>query len=287
VTTVYDLGDGVALEHTVYDRTGALTAATVAITVTKPSGATVSPSVTTPSTGVYRAASFTTDQTGLWYGAWSVSGSVVDVVPFAFTVANPGPAAYADFEAVKAALGKDSVDGRDDLIRMAILAASRWIDRRTGRRFYPDTTTSTHTVPIAGRARCEDGYQVLLVPDMADAEDLVVETGSPTAGWTAVTGLEAAASDAVTDPNPPLTLIRGPLGWLPPYGRARITTRWGCPAAPDEIVQAANLLSVRLYRRKDSPQGVLGSAEWGQIRVARADPDVEALIAPYCIPLIA
>jgi hypothetical protein len=47
------------------------------------------------------------------------------------------------------------------------------------------------------------------------------------------------------------------------------------------------LLAARFYRRKDSPQGVLGNAEWGFARVSRVDPDVEALISPFLIPVIA
>jgi hypothetical protein len=63
--------------------------------------------------------------------------------------------------------------------------------------------------------------------------------------------------------------------------RVRVTARWGWPSVPDGVAQAAALLAARLYRRKDSPEGVLGSSEWGAVRVARFDPDVEGLIAPY------
>jgi len=287
VTTVFSLGDGVPLEHTVYDRDGELVAATVTVAVTKPSGAVVNPSVVSPSTGAYRSAVNSADEIGLWYGAWSVTGIVTDVIPFTFTVADPGPAAYAGLETVKAALGKDSVDVRDDLIRGAVLAASRWIDRRCGRRFWPDKTATARTVPITGRSFCEDGYQVLLVPDIATATGLIVETGSDSAGWTAVTGLDAGVDDPLLFIAAPITRLRGEVGWLPRSGRARVTARWGCPSVPDEIAQAAALLAARLYRRKDSPQGVISSAEWGAVRVSRVDPDVEALIAPYINPLIA
>jgi hypothetical protein len=35
--------------------------------------------------------------------------------------------------------------------------------------------------------------------------------------------------------------------------------------------------------RKDSPEGVLGSADFGLLRVTNRDPDVRALIEPYIL----
>jgi hypothetical protein len=60
--------------------------------------------------------------------------------------------------------------------------------------------------------------------------------------------------------------------------RVRVTARWGWPAIPDVVEQATLLQAGRLYKRKDSPQGVLANAEWGSIRVASIDPDVARLL---------
>ena len=81
----------------------------------------------------------------------------------------------------------------------------------------------------------------------------------------------------------PATYLWSTVGWVPTSGRLRVTARWGWPAVPDQVVEAAKLLAVRLYRRKDSPQGVLGSSEWGVTRVSAVDPDVEALICPFVV----
>ncbi|MDX2921298.1 hypothetical protein PV370_25695, partial [Streptomyces sp. NE06-03C] len=64
----------------------------------------------------------------------------------------------------------------------------------------------------------------------------------------------------------------------------QVTARWGWPAVPDEIVQATLIQAARLYKRKDSPEGVTGSAEWGVVRLSRRDPDVWALIEHYVLP---
>ncbi|MFC8456442.1 hypothetical protein ACFUJ0_06100 [Streptomyces sp. NPDC057242] len=64
----------------------------------------------------------------------------------------------------------------------------------------------------------------------------------------------------------------------------RVGTRFGWPAVPDDITEAALIQAARLYRRKDSPEGVTGSAEWGVVRLSRRDPDVWNLIDPYVLP---
>lgn len=281
----YDLGDGVPLEHEVRDADRVLTSATVALTLTRPDGTSFSsPTITNPSTGIYRAVPVP-DAAGTWSGAWTTSGAVTSVAPFAFVVGDPGPALYADLLTVKAGLGKTTADDRDDLIEQAIAAASRMIDSRTGRRFYADRVATARTFPVIGRTGYMAGEQVAYVDDIASLTDLAVATGT-TGSWTAVAAWEAGPDNAAAYGRP-WTQIRGAFGWLPATGRVQVTARWGWPAVPDEITQAATLLAARLYRRKDSPQGVLGSADWGVIRVSRFDPDVEALIAPYAAPLVA
>lgn len=284
--TTYDLGDGVPLDHEVYDRDGHLAAATVSVTVARPDGTTVSPSVTSVGTGLYRAAVFPADQVGPWSGAWSVSGAVVDVRPFTFTVADPAPAMYATLPDVKTSLGKLTADDRDDLIVQAIAAASRWIDDRCGRRFYADRVASPRVFAVAGRMLYDYRDQLLLVDDIASEDGLIVEGGSA-GNWSAVALGWASGPDNAIAYGRPITQLYATGAWLPSSGRLRVTARWGWPVVPDAIGEATRMLARRFYRRKDSPQGVLGTSEWGPTRVSRTDPDVEALIAPFVIPVIA
>jgi hypothetical protein len=282
----YDLGDAIPLETRVRDADGNLAAATVALTLTRPDGTTfTSPTITNPSTGVYRAAPVPDVVGPNWAGVWSTSGAVISVTPFAFAVADPGPAAYTDLDTVKSALGKSTDDDRDDLILNAIAAASRQIDDRCGRYFYTDRAATARTFPARGRSTCVDLDQVLMVDDIAVATGVLVATGK-TGSWTSVSGTELGPDNASVWGRP-YTEIRGAIGWLPAYTRVQVTARWGWPTVPDAITQATSLLAARLYRRKDSPQGVLGNSEWGPTRVSRTDPDVEALIAPFVIPVIA
>lgn len=192
---------------------------------------------------------------------------------------------YTDLETVRLSLGKITADDRDDLIEKAIRAACRRIDKRTGRRFYADQIASARTFPIVGQSLYDGCDQLLLVDDIAAVDDLAVASGS-SGNWTAVTGWDTGPDNALVYGRPITQLYAG-RGWLPATGRIQVTARWGWPAVPDEIAEAAKLLACRLYKRKDSPQGVLNNSEWGPLRVSRIDPDVEDLLAAFVIPVIA
>jgi hypothetical protein len=279
----YDLGDGVPLEHEVYDADRELTTATVTLALTRPDGTSfTAPTITNPSTGIYRAVPVP-DVVGIWSGAWSTSGAVTSVTPFAFTVGDPAPALYTDLATVKSSIGKTTGDERDDLIEQAIAAASRMIDERCGRRFYAPAGVTARIFPALDRHLTVGDAQSVRVDDIATDDGLVVETRTGFTGtWTTITGAELGPDNADVYGRP-WTEVVYTAGWIGDTSKVRVTARWGWPAVPDGVTQAAALLAARLYRRKDSPQGILGSADWGVIRVSRFDPDVESLIAPYIL----
>ncbi|MFI5755625.1 phage gp6-like head-tail connector protein [Streptomyces sp. NPDC051569] len=186
---------------------------------------------------------------------------------------------YAQLDALKARLDIEVDDTtRDELLGNALAAASRGIDTATGRRFWIDPDPVARTFALAGRTvRDERGDRVLL-DDIGD-EPLLVESGS-TGAWTALTDYESSPDNALLRGRP-ITALSG--AWWG-AGRIRVTARWGWPQVPDEIREAALIQAARLYRRKDSPEGVTGSAEWGVVRLSRRDPDVWALIEHFCLP---
>lgn len=189
---------------------------------------------------------------------------------------------YADRATLKERLNIEAADTtRDALLDGALAAASSGIDRATGRRFWLDTDPSARTFTLAGRVVCRDGGERLLLDDMG-AVPTVVETGAG-ASWTVITGYDTAPDNALVRGRPvtALALFSGSWGGGP---RVRVTARWGWPAVPDEIAEATLIQAARLYRRKDSPEGVTGSAEWGVVRLSRRDPDVWALIEHFVLP---
>ena len=176
----------------------------------------------------------------------------------------------------------------DSMLVSALAAASRSIDKTCGRFFYLEPTARARTInPTRRMVQDEDGWH-LLVPDIGDVDSMTVEVGT-TSAWTTITSqVEAEPTDAIDDLKPVTSLLRVGSYWPSGAGRrVRVTTRWGWPAVPDNVDQAADIQASRLFKRADSPEGVLGSSEWGVIRLSRRDPDVYALIEPYILPGLA
>lgn len=190
---------------------------------------------------------------------------------------------YADLATLKSSLGMEADDDtRDSLLNKALASASRSIDTATGRRFWLDAAASAREFNPASRVVCgSDGERLLL--DDAGAAPTLVETGAAGA-WAAVTDYETGPENAIVRGRPVTSLLRSSGSWGRGTVRVRVTARWGWPVVPDEIEQATLIQASRLFKRKDSPEGVTGSAEWGVVRLSRRDPDVWALIEHYVLP---
>ncbi|NJP75625.1 phage head-tail connector protein, partial [Streptomyces sp. C1-2] len=185
---------------------------------------------------------------------------------------------YVTLEELKAQLGIETDDtSRDVLLNRARLSASRGIDKVTGRRFWLDETPAERLFRLPGRVVREPDGELLLVDDIGDTGGLTVESGGGTS-WSAVTGYETHPDNALADGKPITGLLLPSGTWGSVTARIRITARFGWPAVPDDIAEAAILQATRLYKRKDSPEGIIGSAEWGVRNLSRRDPDVWALI---------
>jgi len=282
---MYDLGDAVPIVTPILtDAAGAPTSATVTIAVTKPDGTAASPSApSSTSTGVYRS-TVTTDQVGTWAYKWTYSGNVVGADSGQFTVKDPAPPLYVTLAELKLHLGITNTT-EDTLLTKALGTASRAVERWcNNRRFYLATTATARVF----RPMTEQ----LLVDDIGTATGVVVETGSlGTYTTIASTSYELTPTNALALDMPvtgilalssPALWFTG--GWQP---RVRVTARWGWPVIPDDVSQATLLTAARLFRRKGSPEGVAGFSDMGVVRVGRADPDVQALLAPFMLAGIA
>lgn len=189
---------------------------------------------------------------------------------------------YASIETLRLMVKADETDPRDELLQRALTSASRSIDRTTGRRFWLDPAPVARTYRLAGRTVSEEDGDVLLVDDIGSAEGLVIETGTGTS-WTTLTGVETTPDNALLNELPVTGLLRVNGQWGTGSSRVRVTARYGWPSVPDDIEQATLIQANRLWRRKDSPEGVTGSAEWGVMRLSRRDPDVWNLIEQYVL----
>ncbi|MFM9643138.1 phage gp6-like head-tail connector protein [Streptomyces turgidiscabies] len=174
---------------------------------------------------------------------------------------------------------------RDSLLTAAIAAASRGIDKHCGRRFFLDAAVSVRTYNPEIRTVLYETGELLIVDDIGSATGLVVETGDVGGTYSAITDYETWPENAIARGLPITGLLRYSGTWgHRGTSRVQVTAKWGWPAVPDEITQATILQALRLYKRKDSPEGVLGSAEWGAVRVGRVDPDVMTLIERFTLP---
>lgn len=257
-----------------------------------PDGTSTTPTATTANGGATWTAVVTYDQVGWWLLDWTVVNTGAGrqfqrvFVPPAPTPG--GPQAYTSLEIVKQALNIDATDTtEDDYITGRIEAASRFIDEytnRVGQGFYLDAAATARVINPEGRVvRACDG-QRLLVPEIGSESGLIVEVGRAP-DWAAVTDrIEVEPTDALVRGKPISSLLYVG-GWWTFNRRVRITAKWGWPSVPAVVREAALIQATRLYKRKDSPEGVLGSAEWdGGVRLSRVDPDVAKLVEKLVLP---
>jgi len=67
------------------------------------------------------------------------------------------------------------------------------------------------------------------------------------------------------------------------FPSVQVTAAWGWASVPGDVTEATLLKAARLFKRKNSPEGVLGGfQDFGAVRVTnREDPDVMMLLNPY------
>lgn len=185
---------------------------------------------------------------------------------------------YCTLNQIKAAIGiADGID--DSLLEMAVESASRQIDSYTERYFYNAGTATKIFSPVDNYVcATEDFITLTQVQTSEDGESWDTTWG--TEDWQAepLNGRAGGIQSAYTQ-------IRAVDSYLFPVreGEAtvRLTGTWGWSAVPIAITQATVILGSRIFKRLDSPLGII-SGELGAMRVGfRLDPDVQHLIEPY------
>lgn len=183
---------------------------------------------------------------------------------------------YATLAQVKSALRiTDNVD--DSLLEMAIESASRAIDEYTNRNFYNSGTAVRYYAPSDDFNVTIDDLISLTTLQTMDDSDKVYDTT-----WDAddyqLEPLNGVA-DGITQPYTHIRAV-GDYTYLTLGGEAtiKVTGVWGWNAVPIQVTQAAVIQSSRIFKRLDSPLGII-SGELGSMRVgSRIDPDVAQLI---------
>lgn len=190
---------------------------------------------------------------------------------------------YVSLSLVKKALRiTDNID--DDILELSIEAASREIDGFCERVFYDTTETRVFIPRDSFTCEIDDLNSLTTLKTSSTGESFDVT-------WTStdyqLEPLNSQAGGIVT----PATRIRAVGDYVFPTFEPRnvnhyeatvqVTGTFGYTPVPTAIEQAALLLTLRQYRRYDSPLGVAGFDEMGVVRVGRIDPDVQKLLSPF------
>lgn len=176
------------------------------------------------------------------------------------------------------------IDLDDDVqLSLAITAASRAVDRATGRQF---------GLVAAPEARYFTAfYNAVECLWSVDVDDVMIVTGFEVASdnggddsfSTSLTSYTLLPRNAVVKGRP-YTRLRFTSGTPTDQPDAtRVTARWGWSAVPDTIKQATLLQASRFFARRNSPFGVAGSPDQGtELRLlAKVDPDVQVMLSSY------
>lgn len=192
---------------------------------------------------------------------------------------------YCSLTDVKDALRLGADDTFDDgLIEVAIESASREIDGYCERRFVSETATRVYIPTDSFLVDIDDLQSVTTLKTSPDGDAFSVT-------WTdsdyQLEPLNGLAGGLVT----PYTRIRAIGEYLFPLWDPRnvnaheatvqVTGLFGWPTVPTAVRQACIILSMRLFKRLDSPLGAVGMGDIGVIRVSRFDSDIESLLSPF------
>jgi len=186
---------------------------------------------------------------------------------------------YTTLAEVKAILRiTDDVD--DALLETCVESASRQIDTHTERVFLSTTATRVFT-PESSYLCTIDDLSTLTTLKTSSAAN-----GTFNITWEA-TDLQLEPLNGLTGSYySPFTRIRAIGDYVFPSvmqeATVQVTGVFGYGTSiPVDVKQACNLLSIRQFKRYDSPLGVAGFGDIGIVRVSRVDPDIEALLGPY------
>jgi hypothetical protein len=197
-------------------------------------------------------------------------------------------------------------------MQLSIHAVANWINRYCGRHFYQLQETRTYMPVSIWELPIDD-----IVPSTAASTvvnldydgDGIFETawGNPASpvGTGNMYALKLGTPSNYEDnynPNAaggvarPYTQLQAFMAgtetngaWLPfvwPYthmNRVQVITNWGWDYVPPEVQQASLMLCTDIYKSKDTPWGMAGTAESGLVRV-QSNPWVVELLRPYINP---
>lgn len=176
--------------------------------------------------------------------------------------------------------GRLDIDGstKDEILDSIAEGISRAIDQNMRRRFY--VTSSDET-----RYYTAMDSEVIYPGDIVSITTLKTDDGGDGTfenTWTTDDYI-LEPMNAALDNEPYTAIYTATLGdYKFPVGvrkGVQIVGKFGYPAIPANVKEAALLLAERLYKRKDAIFGVVGSGELGEmLYILRNDPEIRDLL---------
>jgi len=176
----------------------------------------------------------------------------------------------------------DSVD--DGRLELAIEAASRMIEAQCNRRFYKDANASA-------RIFVAQTPNLVFCDDFWTATGLIIRTDTGMDGtfsqtWTSADYQLEPLNQQVDGQSWTWTQVRAieALDFPMFYGQAlvQVTAKWGWPAVPSPVKQAAIIQAITIFKSVEAPFGSLGVVETGVLNLRKGlHPTAALLVAPY------
>lgn len=191
---------------------------------------------------------------------------------------------YVELDVQKDYLHIPAADDADDVhVASAITAASRAVDTACGRQFGNVTAAVSRTFEAYWDRHLPTPAWVVEIDDLYDAAGLAVAVH---AAGVAITDYQLGPVNALADGMVYEQLVIGPGAARPSASDPAVTLtsdKWGWPAFPVTVVNAAKLQAGRFAKRRDALFGVAGSPSDGsELRLlAKVDPDVAVMLTDY------
>jgi hypothetical protein len=190
---------------------------------------------------------------------------------------------YTTLAVVKAALGIPQTERDDDFyLEATIESVSRMIDSYTERRFYATSETRYYAAVTIDDVYTDDLLTVTTLKTDDDADGTFETT------W-ATSDYHLMPFNAAVNVKPYTRIETSGYGrYNFPVGvkkGVQIAGSFGyCTTAnlPKPVAEACKIQSMRLFKRKDAPFGVIAGGEMQQgMTIPDLDPDVKMLLSPF------
>lgn len=183
---------------------------------------------------------------------------------------------YASLAQLKARLRiEDTAD--DAELTMALATATTDVDEYCKRQFNDSGAVTARQFHGTRRS-------LLIVDDFSDLGSLVVKTGSRSTGYTTTLTVDShfyvgPEGGRINEQDFSIYWrLFATQGHCWPWGdetTVEVSAQWGWAAVPSAVVEATLMWAGRIFRRRDSPEGILNSFEGAPVRVGwMIDPDI-------------